>query len=132
MQIHRYGIWLFTSQRPLLDQRIFREGRDSYPKLTQFQRHIGVKYAGKREPRTLNSEGFFCAFHHKRPPKAVTVLLKGIFTPGPEKPSKLNLRRGHRKILAKSTGYALLRAPNIRLVSFSGIAHCIGSLLVHT
>jgi len=58
-------------------------------------------------------------------------MLKGFFTPGAVPRSKLALVSGHRAILRRSTGYAVLRAPRIRFVSVGGIAHFVGSVLVN-
>lgn len=129
--LRRYGLWLFTCSRSFDDPRIWREDKNSDSLPTPFQRAIGVRYVGRRSSRYPNSKGGYCDNRLSGPPKSIPLLLKGFFSPGPVSPPKLALVPGHRAILRRSKGYAILWAPHIRFISVGGFAHFVGSVLVN-
>lgn len=129
--LRRYGVWLLICPRSFGDPRIWRENKSSDALPTQFERAVGVRYVGQGAPRYPNSKGGYVDNRLSGPPKNIPLLLKGFFTPGPVPRSKLALVSGHRAILRRSTGYAVLWAPRIRFLSVGGIAHFVGSILVN-
>jgi hypothetical protein len=128
--LRRYGLWLLTCPRSLDDPKIRHEGKNGYENLTQFQHAIGIRYSKGRAPRFPNSKGGFVGFSRSAP-RNVNLLLKGFFANGPMSSNKLVLCSGHRALLSRATGFAILWAPHLRFVSVNVGAHLVGKVLVH-
>lgn len=119
----RYGLWLFTCPRPLRNPAVLREDRMGRDVSTQFQRTVGITH----RKRVRDSKGIYGGYG-LGPPRNIVSLLKGLFCRGPLPRRKLTLRPGHRTLLARSTGYAILWAPRLQLVSVAVGAHLIGTI----
>lgn len=115
-----FGLWLLTSPRSFEDPRIWREDEESYARQTPFQRAIGVRYVGRRQPRFPDSFTGFGSFVRRSRPRSLPWVLKGWFHPGPVKPQHFSLRAGHAAILSRATGYALVSSRHLRHVSVPG------------
>jgi len=126
----RYGLWLLTCPRSIENSKIRREDKNGYENLTQFQRAIGIRYSKGRAPRFPNSKGGFVGFNQSAP-RSVNLLLKGFFANGPVSSNKLVLCSGHRALLSRATGFAILWAPQLRFVSVTVGAHLAGTVLIH-
>lgn len=125
-----YGIWLTTTPRSIFDRRIWRENAQSDSLPTQFQRAIGIRYSFRHSPRVPDSQGGFGAFAHGVPPKDIRRVVRGFFSAGYPRPGQIKMLPGCAAVLSRSTGYAVLWSPRIRLRSTRVGARLVGTISV--
>lgn len=125
----RFGIWLITSKRSFLHPAIWREDANAYPMQTRLQRIAGVRYAGSRYPKCPDSVTGFGEIVPGRRPRSVACLFKGQFDRDPDLSRSFRLRGGHRSVLARATGYAIISSKRLRGVSIQG-AVFVGTMRV--
>lgn len=127
MRHRRFGIWLLVSKRSFEDPRIWREDCESYALQTTFQRMVGVKYVGKGRPRFPDCFTGFGSIVRRHRPRSIAMLFRGHFTPGRVRPQSFSLLPGHRAVLARATGYAIISSRRMRSVNSPG-AVFVGSM----
>lgn len=115
----RFGLWLITSKRSFFDPAIWREDAHSNSLQTRLQRAAGVRYVGTRHPKFPDAVTGFGTIRHERR-RSLARLFKGHFNAGPVPPRSFSLRRGHRSVLARATGYAIISTRRLRPVSIPG------------
>ena len=125
----RFGIWLIVSKQSFEDPRIWCDDSQSNALQTRFQRRAGVKYVGGRHPRLPNALTGFGSIVPRNRPRSMALLFKGHFHSGPVKPQAFSLRAGHRAVLARATGYAIISTCRLRKFSSPG-AVFVGSMRV--
>ena len=124
-----FGLWLLTGVRSFEDRRIFREDREGAMAQTPFQRRVGVRYVGRRWPRSPDSQVGFGSFVRGGRPRSVLQAFKGHFE-RPLRPQHLALKTDHLSVLRRATGYALIASPHLRKVSLHH-AHFAGIVRVN-
>ena len=125
----RFWIWLVVSKQSFEDPRIWREDSQSYALQTRFQRRVGVRYVGKRNPRFPDALTGFGSIVPRHRPRSMALLFKDHFHRGPVGPQSFSLRAGHRAVLARATGYAIISSPRLRGVHSPG-AVFVGSMRI--
>lgn len=124
-----FGIWLITSERSFFHPAIWREDANSYAVQTRLQRIAGVRYVGTRYPKLPDGLTGFGETGRSGRRRSIARLFKGQFDADPVISQSFVLRRGHRSILARATGYAIISSKRLRGVSIPG-AVFVGTMKV--
>ncbi|MGO1070304.1 hypothetical protein [Lysobacter sp. CA199] len=106
--LRRYGIWIFTLRRPLSDIRIWAEDVDGYPRLTPFQRGIGIRACGVDDSYTLDFHGIFGDLSKTSSRQSLNDLIRGCFGSDYRSLQRGGIAQGHRAVLANARGFALV------------------------
>jgi hypothetical protein len=128
--LRRYGIWLFTQPRPLHDSRIWEADDDWRPVLTKFQRVIGIRRTDPGSSHWLDFRGSFTEFGPIRVRRSLNELAREAFAPDYHLVQRATVVTGHRALLARAKGCAIVWAPRLRLASATDLgAHLVGTVL---
>ena len=125
----RFGIWLIASERSFLHPAVWREDAHSYPVQTRLQRTAGVRYLGTCYPKLADGLTGFGDIGRSGRRRSIARLFKGQFDADPVISRSFVLRGGHRSILARATGYAIISSKRLRGVSIPG-AVFVGTMRV--
>ncbi len=122
----RYGVWLFTSPRPLSDSRIWREREDWSPLPTNFFRAIGVR--PNQDGYGLAYKGVIGEWRTRNTRISLTGIIEQCF-----EPARIAMQRTlpvQGAVLARVTGYAVVHARGLRYRSVGSLAIFLGSCMV--
>lgn len=122
----RYGVWLFTSPRPLSDSRIWREREDWSPLPTVFFRGIGVR--PNQDGYGLAYKGVIGEWRTRDRRISLTGIVDQCFAP-----ARIAIQRTqpvHGAVLARVTGYAVVHAHGLRYRPVGSLAIFLGSCMV--
>lgn len=124
-----FGIWLITSKRSFFEPAIWREDAHSYDVQTRLQRLAGVRYPGTCYPKFPDSITGFGTIGARDRPRSLARLFKSHFDSNPAASRSFVLRPGHRALLKRANGYAIISSKRLRGLSIPG-AVFVGTMRV--